>query len=422
MKYYALVISYFSLVLAAVAAEIPTIRCPAEPPHVRRLQLQERWRIDAKDPEAPLLGYFDQSQVLFHDGRVYLLDRQLCHVLVYSDAGVLLDTIMREGEGPGEVRNPGVMFLRSDGIIAVQHGYPTKLEFVDLDGTPQGRWRQRANAWMNRIQETPRGWFGVYTESKQTDEPGIFVSIFRAALLDDEGGRTAEFFSEENRRHHQQDGKIDEAEEHNPWFTAVAIGADEVVLAATRDEYRLEWRNLGGETTRIVTREFVAHRRSQAELDESRYRSYSIVNGDFRFMDRKLCDFDPVINKLELLSDGSLRVRTSLFEKDMPSGMVCRYEVHESTGELRESVEIYDPTGEYDVNYDVIALLGDGRAMVLRNQRPAFRTATDAGLHPKLREKLPPAPDDRDDIAFTPIMCEVVPYWEFANPGDPDLR
>ena len=60
-------------------------------------------------------------------------------------------------------------------------------------------------------------------------------------------------------------------------------------------------------------------------------------------------------------------------------------------------------------SYDAIALLDDDRAMILRNVRPAFRVATDARLHPKLWEKLPPPPSGREDIAFTPIMCDLVP-------------
>lgn len=416
MKYFAPIFYLALMTTATVTAETPTVHCPTEPPVVRRLQLEERWRIDSEDPDAPLLGYFDQSQILAHDDRVYLLDRQLCHILIYSDDGEFLGTIMNEGDGPGEVRNPGVMFLCADGRIAVQHGYPTRLEFVDLDGTPRGRWRLQANAWINRIQETPLGWFGVYSETKESDEPGAFISVFHAALHDDEGRRTEEFHREQKHRHHGQSGTTDEAEEHLPWYTAVAVGTGQVVFAPVRDEYRLEWRNLGGEVERIVTRDFTAHRRTQAELDELRYRSYSIVNGDLQFADRKLCPRDPMIRTLEPQPDGSLRVRTSRFEKDLPPGMVCRYEVHEPTGELRERVEIYDPSGDYDVSYDAIALLDDGRAMVLRNLRPAFRAATDARLHPDVREKLPTIPDDRDDVAFTPVMCDLVPCSE---PGKP---
>ncbi|MBC8426574.1 hypothetical protein H8E07_20860, partial [bacterium] len=217
----------FILVLAAAAvAEIPTIHCPADPPRVRRLQLQERWRIDAEDPEAPLMGYFGQSQVVAHDGRVYMLDDQLCHVLVYSDDGEHLDTIMREGEGPGEIRNPGVMLLRDDGSLAVQHGYPTKLEFVELDGTPLGRWRVGSNAWLSRIQETPRGWFATYLEPKQSDEPGVFASIYHVAYHDGEGRRTAAFHSEPQKHKHGSDRRS-EADEHNSWHTAVAVGDGE---------------------------------------------------------------------------------------------------------------------------------------------------------------------------------------------------
>jgi hypothetical protein len=305
-----LVISSSLLLLAPPAAAEPvTIHCPTEPPVVRQLDLQERWRIDSDDPDAPLLGVFGESQVLAHAGRVYLLDQQLSHVLVYSD----------------------------------------------------------------------------------------------------DGERVAEFHSEEWRQRHGQTVRIDEAAEHSPWMTAIAAGAGEVVLASARDEYRLEWRNLAGETLRVVIREYPAHRRTPDELSELRYSSYTIVDGDLRFPDRKLSDHDPVIRSLALLPDGGLRVRTSLYEKDLPPGMVCRFEVHEPTGELRERVEIYDPAGAYDVSYDAIALLDDGRALVLRNQRPAARVATDSHLHPALRDKLPPPPSARDDIAFTPIMCDLVP-------------
>lgn len=405
-----------SLVMPAGAAGIPHVHCPAEPPSVRRLQLREQWRIDTEDPDTPLLGYFGKSQILVHDGRVYLLDLQLCHILVYSDTGEYLKTIMREGDGPGEVRNPGVMLLRPNGHIAVQHGYPTKLAFVDLDGVPQGSWRLQANAWLNHIQETPRGWFGIYTESQpDDDDPGVMVSAFHAALLDNNGERVADYHTARKRLNFAPGNVTDEAEEYNPWYTAVLLHNDEVVLASARDDYRLEWQNAGGETTRVVTREFPAHHRTKAEITRLKYRSYSIVNGELSFPKRKLSDTDPVITRIAPQDDGTLRVWTSLATNDLPDGMVCRYEVHEADGTLRERVEIRDPTGEFDRAYDAVAVLQDGRVMVLRNVRSASRAATDSRLHPKVREKLPPVPDGRGDVTFIPIMCEAVPDQETAT-------
>jgi hypothetical protein len=403
-----LIFCVFSLA-TAVLAEIPVIHCPAEPPLVRRLEIQERWRIDAEDPDAPLLGYFDQSQIVVNGDQVYLLDRQLCQVLVYSHDGEHLNTIMREGEGPGEIRNPRIMFMCVDGRIAVTHGFPTRIEFVDPDGTPQGRWRIQSNSMNTWLQETDRGWFGIFSEYTQNKDSGDFSSIMHVALYDDDGRLTDEFFTEPDDR---DSGHGDEIDEHQPWYTARAVDDGQIVYAPFRDQYRLEWRNLSGETTRIVTRDFKAHRRTREELDELKYRQYVIENNELAFVNRKLSDTDPMIRHLEPLPDGSLRVRTSLFSKELPDGMICRYEIHEATGELRERVEIYDATGDFDIDYDILALLDGGSAMVLRNLRPTYRTVAVPYMHPDLLDKLPPVPDDREDIAFTPIMCDLVPALE----------
>ena len=116
------------------------------------------------------------------------------------------------------------------------------------------------------------------------EEAGQFRSVFHAALHDDEGNRTQEFFSEERTFNHWDGGRTDEADEFNPWNIAVFVGDDQAVLVAARgDEYRLEWRNLAGETTRVVTRDFTAHQRTETELEELKYRNYSIVNGDVKY-------------------------------------------------------------------------------------------------------------------------------------------
>jgi hypothetical protein len=394
--------------LAPAFAEPVVIHCPAEPPVVRTLELQERWRIDTEDPASPLIGHFGENKLVVDGDRVYMLDGQLCRIQVYDRDGRHLDTILGEGDGPGEVRNPGQLMLCADGRLAVQHGYPTRLEFVDPDGTPRGRWKIAVNTWINTLQETPAGWFCVYLQSIQSDDPGVFHSEFHVALHNDDGERTRDLHNQPRTRQPTRGGVQDEARDYNPWSTARITADLQVVRASRRDEYRLEWVDLDGQTSRVVTRDVAAHRRTDAELAEMKYRNYSIVHGELRFPERKLCSHDPVISMLEPLPDGSLRVRTSRFDKDLPEGMVCRYDVHDPDGRLRERVEIHDPTGAYDTTYDVIALLPDGQAMVLRNVRVAWRLANDARQHPDLVAKLPPIPDDREDIAFTPIMCDLV--------------
>ncbi len=415
MKHTLILITALTAIAGTTRSEPVHVTCPAEPPSVRRLQLKERWRVDVDSPEAPVWGYTYGNQVLSHAGRFYLLDAQLCNVHVFDRDGAYIGRIMGEGEGPGEIRSPGPMFVCRDGRLAVQFGFPSKLEFVDFEGNPVGRWRLQANAYAVRLQDTPYGWFGVYMESKQVDDPGVSLTELHVALHDAEGRRTEEFHSASRKK--AVGAAMDEEEEFVPWFTAVAVGDGGILYSSRRNEYRLEWRNRSGEVTRVATRPYRSHRRTPAELEVLKYRSYRVSNDDFSFTDMKLSPFDPVINAIDVLAGGGLRVRTSMYQKELPDGMVCRFEVHAATGELRERVEIWDPTGSFDSDYDVIALLENDCAVVLRNVTPASRAATDARLHPKVREKLPPVPDEREDIVFVPIVCDLVPYAGAAGAG-----
>ena len=53
-----------TILVSPARAAAPTIHCPADPPVVRRLELREQWRIDPRDPEAPLIGLAWRPQFL----------------------------------------------------------------------------------------------------------------------------------------------------------------------------------------------------------------------------------------------------------------------------------------------------------------------------------------------------------------------
>lgn len=61
------------------------------------------WGVDA-DPEA---------------GRIYALDRSSPRVVVFGRDGEYLETLGREGGGPGEFRNPSALTVRDDGTLLV---------------------------------------------------------------------------------------------------------------------------------------------------------------------------------------------------------------------------------------------------------------------------------------------------------------
>jgi hypothetical protein len=69
-------------------------------------------------------------------GEIYVLDSQLHEILVFDNGGEWLRTIGREGEGPGEFRNPGDMFHSPDGDIGVMQVFPGRIVRLTPQGEP----------------------------------------------------------------------------------------------------------------------------------------------------------------------------------------------------------------------------------------------------------------------------------------------
>ena len=65
----------------------------------RVVKLQEEWRVGGEDGE-DFFGMISQVRI-GEDGLIYLLDTRLSEVPVYSTDGERVNTLSREGDGPG---------------------------------------------------------------------------------------------------------------------------------------------------------------------------------------------------------------------------------------------------------------------------------------------------------------------------------
>jgi hypothetical protein len=61
-----------------------------------------------------------QDPTLSSDGRIFVLDALKHTVMVYSPEGEFLDSIGREGEGPGEFNNPSGVEILPDGSVLIE--------------------------------------------------------------------------------------------------------------------------------------------------------------------------------------------------------------------------------------------------------------------------------------------------------------
>ncbi|MBD3221224.1 hypothetical protein GF314_08265 [bacterium] len=381
----------------ALTADPIVVTCPAEPPEIRSFALAESWRIDGDDDTAPLLGLVGDAVVDRTTGEILLLDRQLCRLLVFDAHGGLVGTLGREGEGPGEFRQPRALQLLADGRVAVRTGWPTELVMLARDGTPAGAWSPRTAMSIWKARPTAGGWIATGSRRDvERSDATRYCALLSLALFDAEGEVVREYRGGRTEQI-QQPRTYDERQ---GYFAAANwdLTADgRIVVAAARDQYRLEYLDLDGEVVRVVERTFDAYRRTEQDLAQMRDQHRLYINGVRQEMVFHHLPTDPVIQRLEARPDGTLAVFTCHATRGLPDGVITRYDLHDATGHLTAEVRIH---GDCDLEYDRLVLLSDDRAVVLRNYRTASRTAYN------MQEEGDP---ERPDPTFSVIVCDLIP-------------
>jgi len=382
---------------AAVATEVPVISCPAVPPAVRTLDLVERWRLCGDDEGAPLVGVVGHVCAREPGGDLYFLDNQLRQILVFGPDGEYRATLGREGDGPGEFRQPNGLFALADGTLAVRDGWPTKLVLVDATGAPAGAWAPREPASLGLVRQVADGWLasGQVADESRAEPPRMHFEMFLARFGAD--GERGQVYGTAASSYVYQPPTHDERQPYFPYATWDLTADGLIVTSAARDAYRLEFRDLAGALVRVVEREFTPYRRTAADKDEIRDRYRMYANGVRQEIVFHLLDTEPAIGRLEGRPDGSLWVTTCYGTRELPDGVVQRFDVHAPDGTLREEVRI---AGDCDLDFDALRLLPDGRAVILRNYVSASRAAQNTG------DDTDPV---RDDPTFAVIVCDLVP-------------
>ncbi len=101
----------------------------------RTLPLEVLWQVNVEEEEV-LIGVLSDVAA-GPDGTVWLADRQLGQVHVYSATGEYLRTLSREGDGPGEIRSPDGLLWLPDGSLGITDRKPCQITCLDTEGIPR---------------------------------------------------------------------------------------------------------------------------------------------------------------------------------------------------------------------------------------------------------------------------------------------
>lgn len=326
-----------------------------EPPV--NVELKELWRIGGDtDNEDEFFGVINRIMA-DADGNIYLLDQQLSEVRIFTSDGEYLNTIGREGEGPGEFRRPADMFFVPGGDIGVLQLWPGKIELLTREGDPAGQFpTPEADDGGFRIFQ--RGHYAgdhlVLFGAVNSFSEGEFSQTKYLASLDEQGEEIARYH-EEVRGFNFANTMIDE----HVWDTfdrRWTVDEEGRVYAVTQyPDYKIKVWSPDGTLERVIEREYTHLKRSQKHLDKVRgiYEAFTrqVPNPKFKF-DENHKD----IEALHIRNGGELWVQSSRGVYNVPEGALGTFDVFDRKGQFYRQVNLM---GEADPEDDGFYFVGD---------------------------------------------------------------
>jgi hypothetical protein len=315
---------------------------PAE--GIRTLELDEIWRRGGWDDEELLFGVV--TRVLVDDDQnIYLLDSQLSEVKVLSPSGEVVNTLGREGDGPGEFRGGIDMCFLPDGTLGVGQAFPGKVVKIGLDNTPQGVWTvgDTALGAFYIVRRLNQGGGTIVlggTEQHIDQAAGIATRETFVASLDAEGMRETTYASKKVTIEFRELA-FDELTLIDGPDRRFDVAPDgRVVAAIERNAYEVSVFAPDGTLERVFSREYESWERDEAAAE--------IWNGIMTALRDQQAPQAPVsveatepdVEVVRVAPDGKIWILTSRAMWAPPEGIFTVFDVFSPDGHFLEQVQI----------------------------------------------------------------------------------
>lgn len=355
---------------AAMASEVPHIIDRDGPTQgTVSLELDERWRVGGEDGEVIFGRIIDVGR--HRDGCIYVLDNQLCQVVVVAPTGEVLRTLSREGDGPGELRQPMALAFLPDDVLGVGMGYPGRMVTMGLDGTPMST--------LYPIGEPAEGNVGLLMNLQYAGD--VLVACGGRMVFQGQGDSHVDRFLsvsdagvEHSRRILERVTPIDptgvEFVEADDYYIdrSWALSADGHVFAPmARGRYEISEFDADGELVRVFGRVEEPRRRSQAEMDDVTPLINVGLEGQRRWT---IAETDPSVTRIMCNPDDqTIWVLTPRGNHDQPDGILEAWDVFDREGQYVRRVTI--PLG-HEIRDGACHLVGGGQLVVVRGTGSSF--------------------------------------------------
>jgi hypothetical protein len=336
------------------------------------LQLEELWRVGGEDEDI-LFGRVIRA-VADEDGNVYLLDAQLHQVEVFSPEGRHLRTLSREGEGPGEIRDPADMLFLPNGNFGIVTRFPGKLIMLDRLGNPAGTAAIRAEEateggfWQAHFGTCRAG--QIYVAGNETR--GADAQRLRTwfiSRIDLEGREQARLYELPTTLNFESPVLV-EREFVPSYIFAIAVGPDGRVFSATDWEaYAITAYAPDGSIDRVIERAYKNRPRTDRETARIRQVFDSWTSRSPTEVPYELMSTPPAVAGLQVAPDNHLWVQSSRSGMDQPEGVFMTYDLFDPQGHFIKQLAVHC---EGNPDTDGLFWLGEDRAILIKGYQLAF--------------------------------------------------
>lgn len=349
--------------LAVAAADAPRIASRyAPPPPVRVVEPRLLWRVtDGDEATGDILGEI-RDVASDAAGFTYLLDTSFNTVRIYDPLGAFVQTVGREGEGPGEFRNPGGCLVLGDGRIGVMQLLPARIVTFTRDGEPGADLVPPGGAPLELLLAAQAAGQVVYLcTHTMTLREGQSTTLGRLQSLALDGTARA-VFKEQSRDVATSGGRIALRTDSGDDFSRFwAAGPDGRVYVAPRyDAYEIEVYTPDGTLERVIDVAYDHVERTAAEIAalESRAAGGAWQGQGGRATDLDLGEVNRLRRDIDAIyprPDGSLWIASSRGDRDRPAGAVGGFDVFDREGRFIDRVAI---AADFDPDDDRFVLAG----------------------------------------------------------------
>ncbi|MEN8007584.1 MAG: 6-bladed beta-propeller [Candidatus Krumholzibacteriota bacterium] len=358
--------TFFFLLLAALITGGAAV---AEPDTA---DLTELWRAGGEDDEV----FFGSVAAIRTDSEdnILLLDGQLSEVHVFSPDGEHLRTVFREGDGPGEIRQPNDMFVTADGTVCALSGFPGKIVKVSADGTPAGQasfslgeGAQVPMGVLNRGFDMPEGILLVGI--RMVFSGTVTTQTYFLSLCTDEGVQKTALV-EKNNDIDYSDFVMTETGLDFVWNRVAVDPQGTIYVAPERNQYEIKVFDRSGAAVRTISRAYTQENRDKEEKKAAR----QILEAIAAYYPRPPHSYtteetQAAIAGMWATDDGRLWVQTGDAHKATPEGSWIVLDVFAPDGKFEKQVAL---PGSYQARQDALFVQPDGRIIVVVGALDAF--------------------------------------------------